>query len=202
LKTLELGHNSFTGSVPAFQLDDLNRLSLPSNNFQGKLPQSLSRSAFLWYVDVSDNQLTGTVDVFSLFHSDSMTYLDLSYNSMLDIASSPQALDIGYLNNLKGLSLSGIPIKNDDIDIDQFLMSRLHLLPLLTQLHLAGMGWKGNLPTSLFFQESTNLVYLDLSDNSFNGTVPEPPFHMPAFSLSTLHLTIGTVLPRGIVVGR
>jgi hypothetical protein len=188
LKVLELGHNFFTGSVPAFQLDDLDRLSLTSNKFQGKLPQSLSRSVFLRYVDVSHNQLTGTVDVFYLFNSESMSFLDLSYNTMLDISSSPQALDIGYLSNLKGLSLSGIPLKNDP-DIEQFLVSRMHHMPFLTQLHLANMGWQGSLPPSLFFRHRTNLAYLDLSDNSFNGTIPEPPSDMPYFSLDTLHLT-------------
>ncbi|CAN6215833.1 unnamed protein product [Urochloa humidicola] len=60
---LNIGHNSFTGSIPTEigQLKMLDVLNISSNNLSGEIPWQISNLTSLQVLDLSNNQLTGEI---------------------------------------------------------------------------------------------------------------------------------------------
>ncbi|ORY37080.1 RNI-like protein [Rhizoclosmatium globosum] len=90
--TFILSHNQFTGPIPdnfATQTDtNLQKIDFSYNSFSGNLPSSLMNQIYLGYIDLSHNQLTGTITAFdSLFNGVNLmlyklNYFDLSTNAL------------------------------------------------------------------------------------------------------------------------
>ncbi|KIZ04553.1 hypothetical protein MNEG_3403 [Monoraphidium neglectum] len=103
LTQLDLSMNQFTGSAPATQgWEQLVQLALGNNNFEGTIPVDIYFAPTLAYLDISDNRLTGTINI----NINLMTYLtelDLSHNQL----SGELGPDIFYLPQLSRLNLAG-----------------------------------------------------------------------------------------------
>ncbi|KAK9933598.1 hypothetical protein M0R45_020788 [Rubus argutus] len=108
LLILELDNNNFNGStIPTSygNMSKLLKLSLRNCNLQGPVPD-LSRIPYLQYLDLSRNQLNGSISLGKL--SDEITTINLSNNTLtgsipIDFSGLPQLQRLSIANN----SLSG-----------------------------------------------------------------------------------------------
>lgn len=84
LTILDLSGNRISGALPYQLPPNLEQLNVGKNNLSGSsgnLPYSISGMVHLTYLNVSDNQLTGTIsDVFANLKN--LTSLDLSFNNL------------------------------------------------------------------------------------------------------------------------
>ncbi|QCD93831.1 LRR receptor-like serine/threonine-protein kinase FLS2 [Vigna unguiculata] len=102
LEVLNLDHNPFrNGSFPDFSLfSSLERLSLQSTSIVG--PLSFAHLPCLKALDLSSNNLNGSLPVFEVTKFASLHFLDLSHNKL----SGRLPYSIGQLSNLWFLSIS------------------------------------------------------------------------------------------------
>ncbi|KAH7681542.1 L domain-like protein [Dioscorea alata] len=143
LTTLILASCSFTGNIPdeLGNLEQLSFLALNSNKFTGRLPASLGRLANLYWLDIAENQLTGP--------------LPISRNKApgLDLLLKTKHFHFNK-NQLSGT----IP--------DNLFSSEMSLIHLL----LDGNNFTGNIPQSIRYMQSLDVLRLD--KNSLKGPVP------------------------------
>ncbi|KAH7667422.1 Non-specific serine/threonine protein kinase protein [Dioscorea alata] len=143
LTTLILAGCSFIGNIPdeLGNLEQLSFLALNSNKFTGRLPASLGRLANLYWLDIAENQLTGPLPV--------------SRNKApgLDLLLKTKHFHFNK-NQLSGT----IP--------DNLFSSEMSLIHLL----LDGNNFTGNIPQSIGYMQSLEVLRLD--KNSLKGPVP------------------------------
>ncbi|KAJ1413965.1 Leucine-rich repeat [Sesbania bispinosa] len=104
LTSLDLSDNPFSsGPFPDFSwFSSLESLSLRNTNIAGSLPQSFGHLPYLSYLDLSFNQLSGTLPLFKVTELAALQRLYLSHNQLN--GSLPHI--IGQLSSLQTLSLS------------------------------------------------------------------------------------------------
>ncbi|KAI3794878.1 hypothetical protein L1987_37518 [Smallanthus sonchifolius] len=166
IRTLDLSHNSFSGSIPngVLALHDLKELSLQGNHFSGSLPFDLGFCPHLKKLDFSNNLFTGTVP--ESFHTlSSLNYFNLA-NNMLT-GEFPQW--IGSLTSLEYLELSGNGLTG-------ILPESIGGLTSLKYISLSDNKLTGNIPMSLV--SSSELSAISLSGNKFNGSIPDGLFEL------------------------
>ncbi|RZC03081.1 Receptor-like protein Cf-9-like, partial [Glycine soja] len=164
LISINFGDNSFSGKFPStlFTLPSLQELILSHNGFDGPIPKSFLHLKNLGYLLLSPNQFNGTIWL-DMFHR--MQYLQtlgLSHNNLtVDITSSGDH-GLSAFPNMTNLLLADCNLRK----FPSFLIPSLHicLVPLKQKL-----SWKN--PES--FCNCSTLRMLDLSHNSFNGSIPE-----------------------------
>ncbi|XP_042483781.1 receptor-like protein 7 [Macadamia integrifolia] len=191
LTELHLSHNSFTGSVPMFNKDtvpNLTYLELSDNLLDGTIHSSLFTLPSLYKLFLSNNQLSGRLD--QLFHnsslsSSSLEFMDLSGNKLNgqiptsisqfsslwflllgsnDFSGTVKLEDtFGNLENLSSLDLSNNNLLSLEFGNDSSFRPQLYELQLIS-CHIK------EFPKFLRTQEQ--LEYLDLSNNTISGQVP------------------------------
>ncbi|XP_061357900.1 receptor-like protein EIX1 isoform X2 [Gastrolobium bilobum] len=130
LELLDLSDNPFrSGQFPDFSwLSSLQTLSLRNTNIVGSLPQSFGHLPFLAYLDLSFNQLSGSLPLFKVTELTSLTELHLSHNRL----NGTVPYIIGQLSSLKILYLS----TNEFIgNISEAHLSNLYSLRVLNVAH-------------------------------------------------------------------
>lgn len=166
IRTLDLSHNSFSGSIPngVFALHDLKELSLGGNQFTGALPTDIGLCPHLKKLDLSNNLFTETVP--HSFHGlSSLSYMNLA-NNMLS-GEFPQW--IGSLSSLEYLDFSGNGLTG-------ILPASMGDLSSLSYVSLSGNSLSGSIPSSL--ASSSKLSVIRLSGNRFNGSIPDALFEL------------------------
>ncbi|KMT20644.1 hypothetical protein BVRB_1g006210 [Beta vulgaris subsp. vulgaris] len=163
LLEMDLSWNLFSGAIPSSfcGMKSLGVLSLRNNNFSKEIPDCWERAEKLQDLDLSNNRLSGTMPP-SLFTGAFLSALLLSNNnldgeipkSLFQIHSGLMMLDIGG-NNFSG----SLPI---------WLGESLSSLLILV---LRENSFSGKIPTELCKLEY--LHFLDLSWNTFSGTIPK-----------------------------
>ncbi|KAG6721259.1 hypothetical protein I3842_03G103900 [Carya illinoinensis] len=182
------GSHGLAGSLSSslFQLTELTQLLLFPGLVTGPIPLQLCRLSNLRVISLTENRLTGPVpSCFSAFSN--LHTLDLSYNQLT--GSIPPGLT--RLPRLKVLILASNSLSGELPDVSTQL---LHLDLKWNRLN----GQLPSLPSSLrYLSLSRNtmwgplnglgslseLVYLDLSMNQFDGPIPAPLFRPTLSSL-------------------
>jgi Leucine-rich repeat (LRR) protein len=182
LQSLNLSWNQLNGTIPNFNLPNLQHLDLNINQLTGIIPNfNLSN---LSYLDLGANQLSGSIPNFNL---PNLQYLDLRYNQFS--GSIPnfnlpnlQDLDLRY-NQFSG-SIPNFNLPNllkIWLNFNQ-LSDRIpnFNLPNLQDLRLGNNRLSGSIPNFSF----PNLTNLSLYDNQLSGSIPN--FNLP--NLNSLQL--------------
>ena len=181
LKSLILGDNALTGSIPATlgDIEFLETLQLSSNQLSGPIPSAIGRLEFLGELDLSYNTLAGTLPS-TIGNMQFLETLRLNHNSI----AGPLPSELGGLSSLTILDLShnhlsgsADPVLNIttletlQLSDNQFSGSISIPEPLtaLRELRVAGNRFSGSitLPNRAF----PNLSVVDLSRNMFSEDI-------------------------------
>lgn len=160
LAALDASHNGFTGSIPDLsKCSNLNLLDLSNNAFDGQLDPTLLPPQQLGQLNVSNNAL-GEALPSSISRLSALQGLNISGNGMT--GSLPVTL--AGLRRLRALDasrnqLEGVP-------------GALGASTGLEILDLSQNAISGPIPNALAPPGLPSLLYLDLADNEFNGTIP------------------------------
>lgn len=159
LNLIDLSRNSFSGSIP-FQLGNcsfLESLDLSSNRFSGEIPASVTNLRNLSYINLSNNSLTGEIPK-ELGINSCLVQVDFSHNHFTG-QTPPQ---LCFRNHLSVLNLGQNQFQGT-------IPTDLGRCSNLKNLILGGNKLSGAIPD---FVENANLLFMDLSNNSFNGSIP------------------------------
>ena len=152
-------------SQSLLHLPYLRSLDLSQNNFYSiPIPEFIGSLQCIKYLNLSNATFRGPIPS-SLGNLSHLEYLDLSGNGF-----SLRAKNLNWvygLSLLKVLDLSGVDLSNaeDWLDSINMLSSLVELRLFYCKLH--------KLPQYLHHVNFTSLKILDLSDNSFNSTIPD-----------------------------
>ncbi|KAL2464400.1 putative leucine-rich repeat receptor-like serine/threonine-protein kinase [Forsythia ovata] len=162
LEYIDLSNNSLSGEIPLknnqCDLRELKFLLLWSNQLVGEVPQALSNSSKLEWIDLESNFLSGYLPSHIVSKMPHLQFLYLSYNNF----SSHNG------NDLKPFFASLVNSSN------------------LQELDLAANNLDGELP-SIIGSLSTNLVQINLDQNSIYGPIPREISNL--FNLTLLNLS-------------
>ena len=155
---LDLDFSGLTGTIPAAlgDLTGLTYLNLNDNDLTGSTPD-LSALTSLTHLDLSDNQLTGSIPA-ALDNLTTLTHLNLSNNNF---TAGPITVWINSLPNLITLNLRNtnrtgtIPTSG--------------IVPPLEVLDLGGNQLSGSIPISLRALHALTHLYLD--NNQLSGSI-------------------------------
>jgi len=160
LASLDISNNQFSGILPTWMgnfSNQMKAIDFSRNHFYGPLPRDFCKLDYLEYLDLSENNLSGSLP--SCFNPPSIKHVHLSKNQLSGPltkafynSSSLVTLDIAD-NNLMG------PISNSIGNL-----SALSILLLRANL------FAGELPTQLCLLE--NLTIFDVSRNQLSGPLP------------------------------
>ncbi|KAD3066412.1 hypothetical protein E3N88_34292 [Mikania micrantha] len=171
---------SWFGVTCAPQTGPVTGLSLPNSHLTGPIPDELARLPHLRVLDLSNNSINGTLPV-SIFNCSELETVYLSSNFIS--GELPEA--IHTLQNLLALNLSNNRFSGK-------LPESLGSLRNLTEVSLNNNLFSGGIPGGF-----DSVKVLDLSSNSFNGTLP---LEFSGGSLNYLNLSnnkiSGSVFPK------
>ncbi|KAL9285073.1 hypothetical protein ACSQ67_024603 [Phaseolus vulgaris] len=161
---INLSGANLTGTLSALDfasLPNLTQLNLNANNFEGSIPSTIGKLSKLTLLDLGNNLFDHTLP-------DELGWLmELQYLSL-------------YNNNLNGIipyQIMNLPkVWYMDLGSNYFITppdwSPYSCLPSLTRLALhLNPSLTGEFPS--FILKCHNLTYLDISQNGWNGTIPE-----------------------------
>ncbi|XP_073132935.1 receptor-like protein EIX2 [Henckelia pumila] len=162
LSVLDISSNSL-GNISVFWFLNFSRslsyFDVSSNIVQGKIPDALSGLKALSYLDLSMNSFGGTIPDY-LGDMMSLAYLDLSINNLE--GRIPDSL--GNMMFLVHLDLSGNKLGGG-------IPSSLGKMVSLSYLDLAGNNFQGGITPSR--GNLSSLKWFDLSDNKWEGQVSD-----------------------------
>ncbi|KAI3833428.1 hypothetical protein MKX03_019923 [Papaver bracteatum] len=188
LNELEISTNSFSGEIPISicNLSNLNILRLSENKFSGRIPRDIGNLRSLINLELSTNNLNGSIptSLCNLINLNSLYLFDNQLsgsipeeigklNSLMEIILSTNYLtgpipsSICNLSKLNIFSLYDFLIHKNKSNLTYLCNStvgRLQYLYLYNN-HLTG-------PIHKQLGECSNLLELDLSRNSLNGSIP------------------------------
>ncbi|KAF7090003.1 hypothetical protein CFC21_092838 [Triticum aestivum] len=150
---LDIGHT----------LPNLQNITLGQNMLEGPIPASLGNISSLQLIELSNNSFTGEIPSFGKLQK--LVYLNLADNKL-------ESSDSQRWESLYGLTncshLKSLRFKNNQLK-GVIPNSVGKLSPKLELLHLGGNNLSGIVPSSI--GNLDGLIDLDLSTNSFNGTI-------------------------------
>uniref|UniRef100_A0A2N9HKX4 Protein kinase domain-containing protein n=1 Tax=Fagus sylvatica TaxID=28930 RepID=A0A2N9HKX4_FAGSY len=162
LRRLNLGGNSFSGTIPASigQLTELRTLQLFSCPFTGSFPPEIGNLSNLERLELAYNvNMTAAVLPSNFMKLKKLTYLWMAGSNL--IGEIPDT--IGEMEALVHLDLA----KNS---LSGKIPSSLFMPKNLSIVYLYRNQLSGEIPRVV---EALNIDVIDLSDNKLNGTIPE-----------------------------
>ncbi|KAA3486043.1 LRR receptor-like serine/threonine-protein kinase GSO2 isoform X1 [Gossypium australe] len=167
LVTLDLSNNHLTGNIPNWigSLSNLSYLLLNNNYFEGGIPVQLCDLHLLRLIDVSNNNLSGTIPpcLMNTISNDSSRakYYDSGYDG------STTYIFVDVLIKLTYFSVD-VPIKFTMKNISYFYKAKV--LTYLSGIDLSCNNLTGEIPHQ--FQHSRDIIVLNFSHNSLIGPIP------------------------------
>ncbi|KAI4312076.1 hypothetical protein MLD38_036929 [Melastoma candidum] len=192
LSVLDISHSSLIGplSESIGRLASLVNLYAYDNYINGSIPSFLCKMKSLWRLDLSKNNLSGSIP--DCWDTPYLERMDFSFNNL----SGPIPSSIKHLNALlslhlnnnhlsgeipPGLSYCGLLMFLDlgDNNLNGGIPTWMggHTLPMLQVLRLTGNKLSGHIPPEICSFQLVRL--LDLSRNVLTGSIP------PCFGLMT-----------------
>ncbi|KAL6335677.1 hypothetical protein AAG906_032867 [Vitis piasezkii] len=193
LEYLDLRNNSFNGQKFWEMLPCLERLNLAENTFEGQIPPSICNNSSLWFWIYSSNNFSGEVPVQLTVGCTNLNVLKLSDNRfhgpifstqfhlpsvrvlLLDNNQFTGTLSDGLLN-CSWLTFLDIRNNNFSGEIPKWM----HGITNLRTLIMGNNSFHGRIP-----HEFPDVQYVDLSYNSFTGSLPS---FLHLGSVTHLHL--------------
>lgn len=160
LNMIDFSENQLSSTIPRsiMMMDKLVVIYLYGNRLFGPIPAQLGVLGNLEQLVLFDNQLTGSIPD-KLGNLSKLLYLDLSQNRL----SSTIPASLFHLVSLTKLALH-------QNSLDGAFPVQIGSLPQILSIDLSSNTFAGGLPG---FGQLQTLTYLNLSHNSFNGSVPE-----------------------------
>ncbi|KAK9986144.1 hypothetical protein SO802_031095 [Lithocarpus litseifolius] len=208
LQKLELSDNQFSGQLNYFSVSSylLDTLDLSSNNLEGPIPMSVFELQGLKFLSLSSNNFSGSLQLNKIQQLRNLSYLDLSYNSLLIEYNGTNSPSSSF-PQLSKLKLASCDLKT----FPDFLrnQSKLSILDLsINQIPGEIPNWNWNLTNLLYLNLSYNhlegpllnlptaLIVLDLHSNQLQG--PLPALLAPAAYLDLSRNNFSSVIHDGI----
>ncbi|KAL3633185.1 protein kinase superfamily [Castilleja foliolosa] len=194
LENLILDFNDLTGSIPASlsNCSNLNWISLSNNKLIGEIPSSLGQLANLAILKLGNNSLSGKIPS-ELGDCRSLLWLDLNTNFLS--GSIPFAL-FKQSGNIAAAVLTGksyVYIKNDGSkqchgagNLLEFGGIRQEQLNRISTRHPCNFTRVYRGITQPTFNHNGSMIFLDLSHNNLDGSIPKELGSM--FYLSILNM--------------
>ncbi|CAF2061508.1 unnamed protein product [Brassica oleracea] len=193
LEVLDLSENRFSGSIPVTRLSsagykslrrlrNLEIMDLSENAFTNSIFPFLCAATSLKSLFLGNNRMVGSFPVDELKYLTNLELLDLRINRF---NGSTPVQEVSALRKLNALDLSD----NEFSSSTELQGKTKHILSNSTEIEymkLANNGFQGNLPSSMGNMKS--ISYLDISHNSFNGELPRS-FVMGCYSIYSLTLS-------------
>ncbi|KAG5564268.1 hypothetical protein RHGRI_000463 [Rhododendron griersonianum] len=157
---LDVSANQLVGKIPVGFIGNntsIYFLAMAGNHLEGPIPIEFCQLKYLVLLDLSENNITGTVP--SCFNSTNMRNIRLSKNRL----DGPFPMALNYSTNLMELDLS----------YNQFsgtIPTWIGSLSELTVLLLQNNNFEGNIPKELCNLSSLSMI--DLSSNNLFGSIP------------------------------
>ncbi|GKU93451.1 hypothetical protein SLEP1_g7045 [Rubroshorea leprosula] len=184
LEYLNLDCCQFYGSIPDVlgKMQKLTHLSLFANSFDGEIPSSFFHLVNLAVVDLSSNNLSGTITANMLSKLVNLQDLDLSNNNLLSLSNNSTGVNYSF-PNLWYIKFSSCNIHK----FPSFLRKaeRLEVLDISKnkisgQIHkweiegmsLVSLNLSYNFLTGIDLFAFENLAQVDLSSNLLQGSLP------------------------------
>ncbi|XAR52974.1 Non-specific serine/threonine protein kinase, partial [Bertholletia excelsa] len=184
LKYLDLGFNSFAGTVPDLSsLTQLKFLSLNHSGFSGQFPwESLENLTSLQFLSLGDNQFDNSPFPLEILKLEKLYSLYLANCSLA--GEVPEG--IGNLTLLQNLELSYNYLKGK-------IPVGITKLKNLQQLEIYNNRLTGQIPVG--FRNLTSLKYLDASANNLEGDLSELKYLTQLESLQLFENKFSGVIP-------
>lgn len=169
IKLMSLASNQLSGNLPStmfYELPNLEELYLNNNHFDGDIPESISNSSNLYFIELSDNKFTGPIPN-SLGNLRFLRVLDLTDNNLVSDSSSPELSFISFLansKNLRKISVSNNPLNGILPD------SVGNLSTSLERIYAYSCNLSGSIPHGV--GKLSNLIILSLYNNQLTGSLP------------------------------
>ncbi|KAJ1413970.1 Leucine-rich repeat [Sesbania bispinosa] len=153
---LNVSHNKISGHLPRSlkNMKTMGTWDFSFNNLSGPLPPFPE----LYALFLSNNMFSGSLSSYCASSPLSLTYLDLSSNSLVGSLSNCW----GKFQSLEFLSLA----KNN---LSGKIPKSFGTLRQITSMHLNNNNFSGEIPSLTF---CSNLILIDLGDNNLQGTLP------------------------------
>ncbi|XP_050279757.1 receptor-like protein 6 isoform X4 [Quercus robur] len=153
-------------------------LQLSSSNIT-EIPHFLQTAEYIETLDLSNNKIKGNIPKWFLeVGKDSLSYLNLSYNSLTSVGHLPWK-NLGFLDFRSNLFQGSLPVP--PLGISFFSVSRNNITGQisssfcnLSSIEYLDLSYNhlSNMIPPCFRNFSDNLRDLDLQNNSLNGTLP------------------------------
>ncbi|GAA0139724.1 transmembrane signal receptor [Lithospermum erythrorhizon] len=178
LRTIDLGDNSFTGSLPAtlFSCKNLANIHLSNNSLQGGILPEIQAFESLSFLSLSRNNFTNVTQAIKiLMGCQKLGALVLSknfYGESLPKGNESSSGDDGF-KEMRILALGGCGLRGE-------LPRWVRKLGKLQVLDISYNQIRGSIPG--WISELSNLFYLDMSYNLLSGGLPLELFRLQRFT--------------------
>ncbi|KAL6626810.1 hypothetical protein ACP70R_030536 [Stipagrostis hirtigluma subsp. patula] len=182
IQTLYLNSNQLSGHLE--DIDDplsssLYWIDVSDNQIVGTIPESYLELKSLQGLRLGKNKLTGTVNISSFWKLENLVELSLSYNMLSVICEEGHSL-FSSLPDIRVLGLVSCNLTE--------LPHALRYLDNIESLNLSNNHIKGVIPSWIWENWKVQLTYLNLSHNMFTS-LEKPPSLVAMTSLNFLDLS-------------
>ncbi|KAJ7964874.1 LRR receptor-like kinase family protein [Quillaja saponaria] len=181
LEFLDLSHNNFRGLVPSdlVYLHDLVYLNLSLNQLEGTLPAGFGKLKRLKYLDLQGNSFSGDV-MHLLSDMGSVVHVDLSFNRFAG------SLDLGLGDPSFISSIQYLNVSHNSLYGELFTHDGMPYFDNLEVFDASNNQLAGVLPS---FNFVVSLRILRLASNQLTGSLPEALLQESSMLLSEMDLS-------------